>query len=531
MRLGLGLAILIVMAGCIQVDVAEPETAPVLQEQAPAPPPAPEAQADFDWFPPTPEAGEPVRFTPSVRSSAEGDEVQRVAWTIAGATHHENTPTTPLAEGEHHVKLEVVLASGMTASAERIVTVAPASASDDDAAEQPTPPPGNETTGAPAEAPAARDEPASNGTAVEVIPEDASSEVVQLREAVQQHLEGGPSVSVRARLVDTLFGFDSWGPPRSFSLTLQPSQLVDEEAWAAVDKQDVPFPFVEVYEGHVDGEPDSVVRLVLTWHWARGSIRVGDEVHLIRYEMAGNLPMAGGSAVAAPIDAVAKQPPALFERPDWAAHPCPDFLSEWTPIDYQPVVALGPSGLEPITTRIVMAGDGRYIEQVGHQAMPLLVAMLAEADAIYDHEVGIRFTLTGLHLDSALDQYRDPEVDDPLGDLEARFNGWRDGDRDLFHLVTGWPSSYAQANCIGAVGHPDSAYSFTPFEWEHEYVVFHTTALAHEWGHLFAAHHHYGNHGEAHLATLMIQGYTPGADPNFSSLTKGVIRGWAENNL
>lgn len=459
--------------------------------------------------PPAPKAGDDITLTASADAP-----VASWTWTMPDGARNANNPLRiRLAEGVHTFGIEAVAADGKTGKAQFELTVLAASAtSSPPSVSEPTTPSPPTTTTNPGPSPVA--EPA------------LSAEIKALRDAILASAGSSP-VSIATREVDTFLGWDSWGPPRSFNVILKPSDILDPEAFFEVDEEPVLAPFIEVYEGHVSGNEEQLVRLVLAATWARGSVRVGDQAYLLRINIPENIP-----APESPLrHGRAPPPPALVDGPGWRddANPCNN-LSFAGPVDAVPVVALGYSGLPLLEARLVMEVDQRAAERLGSESFAYLVAVAAEVDSIYHYEVGIRYRVVGLHVNTDPGYTTNPETTAPLGAMAAAWNG-RHTDRDLLHLVTGWPSSYAQANCIGAVGHPSEAYSFTPLGWDEDYTVFHTQALAHEFGHLYAAHHHYGNHVESELATIMIQGYTPGAQPVFSTLEKSVIRGWAEDEL
>lgn len=219
---------------------------------------------------------------------------------------------------------------------------------------------------------------------------------------------------------------------------------------------------------------------------------------------------------------------AMYEPRDHAEEDCWGFVPPYV----KPMAELGRAKDPPLTFDLVLDGDRAFGAGFGRDAFPLMVAMMQEADAIYDHEVGVRLRVVGLHLHTDPEMFPTPgdllDVS-PLAALAEHWNTRPGVARDVVYLFMGVRSDSAQANCIGGMGHPEVAYAFSPVEWETHPGSFHVRAVAHELGHLFAAHHHYGNHVETLGATLMIQGYTPGDRPVFSTLTKSVIRGWAEN--
>lgn len=390
------------------------------------------------------------------------------------------------------------------------------------------------------------------------VPATGFAPVLALRAALDEAVVSGKAVNVTAMAENDLRGSGTLGPAREYPIVLRPSLVLNGSAWAEIDGVRVDFPEVRAYEGEVEGKPGSLVRLTVTPDWARGTIRVNDVQYLIRLGLNGNLPFASdlGSTPSAPVNASAatasyawqEAPFTFYDRPDQTFHDC----LRPVPEDVKPMLEPlpGPTDEAPLVARIVLDADAQFLNQTGRHAFPLMVAFLNEVDSIYQHEVGIRFQLVGVHGNTDEGYYLPPEDEAPLGKLAEYWNARPDVARDVVHIFTGQPSSYAQANCIGGAGQPEIAYTFTPLNWARDYVVFHEQAMAHELGHIFSAHHHYGNHVEgmwsaagprgapdgvaapqAGLATIMIQGYTPGAKPVFGTFEKSVIRGWAEKHL
>lgn len=368
----------------------------------------------------------------------------------------------------------------------------------------------------------------------------------QLLESVHDAVARGSTVTVQAMLVRDILGFDALGTPREFKVRLKLSQLVSPAAWAEIGNQPAEFPFVEAYEGFVEGKPDQLVRLTLTDDWARGSVRVNDRTYLIRVGLNGNLPWsdsigaAMGQSGGNPPWTATSRTPSLYDPAEWKDEQ--EDCLRLAPPFVTPTTDMARASKSPLRARIVLDGDAQFAQQLGDQAFPIMVAMLNEMDSIYEYEVGIRYTIMGVHLHTDAKYFPKPGNGAPLKQLGAYWNERSAVGRDLLHLFTGQASDFAQANCIGGAGKAQYAYTFTPLGWERNTTVFHTQAFAHELGHIFSAHHHYGNHVETidpnagalsvpGYATIMIQGYTPGARPVFSTISKSVIRGWAENNL
>lgn len=374
---------------------------------------------------------------------------------------------------------------------------------------------------------------------------------VELLEAVREAVAAGRPVALDASPVtDTLGRGMGLGTPRPFVVTLRPSLVTSEGYWTEVNGSRVEAPFVEAYEGEVVDHPEWPVRLTLTREWSRGSILVtsspsaqgvtapGEPLvatsYLVRVGLDGNLPY--DSYPSEPREAETGRlsrgeapAPTRFDPVDWPEEDCLELVPPYV----TPVLDGGAARAEAITARIVLEGDAQLRDALHRHAFPILLAMLQETDIIYQHEVGIRFSLVGIHLQADPEAYPDPAEGDPVGTAAEIWNERTDVDRDVVHYVSGQESSYGVANCIGGAGKPEIAYTFTPLNWERNFTAFHTTAFAHELGHIFSAHHHYGNHVETggNMATLMIQGYTPGIRPVFSTLSKSVIRGWAEEHV
>jgi plastocyanin len=498
----------VVLAGCVQ---PEPEPATVVTKTTAV---AGAPQVSFTWEPQEPRAGDDVRFVPQVKV-AKGSNVTSWKWNLGDGVLASTAAVThafPTA-GNRTVELRVTASDGQTGLAKAVVRILPAAAGTPPVAEG-----GGNATLPSGEAPPAA------GPVLEPA-------VAQLRSRVLEAIATGSSVAVDSFEVDTFLGFDSVGPSSQFRLVLKPGLALHPDFWAEVDGSPAARPFVEVYEGHVEGQPDKLARLTIASGWARGAVRVGDQEHLIRVNMDENLPRSRSALAATPAAAPPPPPPARVDPAWWTDdEQCTGGLSGWAPLTVTPVAGLGRSTLPAIQAEVILDADAGMLERFGEDTMPLMVAMLNEMDMTYDYEVGVRFQVVGVHANTDSGYYPDPDQTSPLQRLEDYWAQRHREERDLVHLFTGHASGYAEANCIGGAGSP-AGVSFTPISWEEQYTVFHTRAFAHEFGHLFAAHHHYGNHVESELATIMIQGYTPGAQPVFGTLERSVIRGWAQQML
>ncbi|MGB0652053.1 MAG: M12 family metallo-peptidase [Thermoplasmatota archaeon] len=377
---------------------------------------------------------------------------------------------------------------------------------------------------------------------------DVPGALTDLRLEVADLVGSGSTVSLSTISVASLTGSDpDPGAEEDLSFVLVPATTVDNGTWARIDDVPVAMPDIDLYEGHVEGDETRLVRLAVTDDWARGLVLPLDQVvgpghlvsdgagyQLIRMGLEGNLPPGewpessgrGGASDGAwlPAEERAMSQPVAFDGPGMVYdRDCLELVP--------PYAAWGPlaSGGTQVVD-IIMDADAEAYHRLGDDTLPILAAMLHEVDGIYQQQVDVRLRLAGLHAHTEMEHFPDPAAEPPLGVLADYWNQ-RDDERDVVNLVTGRESSFAMANCIGGAGHPDVGYTFTPLNWAEDYTVFHMTALAHELGHIFGAHHHYGNHVEQHMASIMIQGYTPGILPAFSTLSKSVIRGWIENEV
>lgn len=321
--------------------------------------------------------------------------------------------------------------------------------------------------------------------------------------------------------------------PVDVELELIRSALVANDTWAEIDGERVPMPWIETYEGNLAGDPGSPARLTISETFASGSVRIDDIAYRIRVNMDGNFPLGADWEAIEEEDAAVR---AALLSPGWTfdkdgVEPR-DCLSP-IPQPIAPVVGRSAYAGEELIVDIVLDTDAEMAMVFGAGTWPLVVAQLNEVDGIYDHQVSVRFHVVGLHAHTDPNATSDPLEVAPLADLAEYWNAREDVDRDIVHLVTGHDSDYAQANCIGGAGMPDIAYTFTTIHWAKEDYgrMRHTQTFAHELGHIFNAHHHYGNPVEGAVGTtIMFQGGEK-INPVFGTLEKSVIRGWSESNI
>lgn len=352
-------------------------------------------------------------------------------------------------------------------------------------------------------------------------------------DALREAILAGETVTLPAEPA-YLLAFDPRnGGAVDVELELVRSELVSNETWAEIDGERVPMPWIETYEGHLAGDPGSPARLTLGETFASGSVRIDDVTYRIRVGMDGNFPMG------ADWDAIEPEPAqtrAYLMSPAWTfdkgGEEPRDCLS-LVPQPITPVVTRGAFEGEELVVDMILDTDAEMAMIFGAGTWPLVVAQMNEVDAIYGHQLGMRFRVVGLHAHTDPNATSDPEEEAPLADLAEYWNARLDVERDIVHLVTGHDSSFAQANCIGGAGMPEIAYTFTTIHWAKEDYgkTRHAQTFAHELGHIFNAHHHYGNPVEGAVGTtIMFQGGEK-INPVFSTLSKSVIRGWTEAHV
>ena len=328
--------------------------------------------------------------------------------------------------------------------------------------------------------------------------------------------------------MDTFLGFDDFGSASSATLKVTRSELM-QDTWFEINGIAYYGPFLRVYDVHVDGEPSNIGHVLVAHDFIRGAVRIGDAMELIRINMNGNLPANVQPTALPDMDTAAPDSAPPSSCPSDGI-PLNDGLRAVPPyLDPLDGLALL-SDAEMLRSRTIVDADWKAYERWGEHLPAMMVGMTIEMNIAYRYEVGISHEIVGIHLNLIPNYYPNPEPDAPFPEVMKWWDGHHVGERDVLHLFTGFDSSYAQANCIGSVG-TTAGYSFSSILWEEQYAFLNTNVYAHEFGHLYAAHHHYGNHVEADLATIMIQGYTPGAEPQFSSVSRSVMRGWAEEYL
>jgi hypothetical protein len=326
---------------------------------------------------------------------------------------------------------------------------------------------------------------------------------------------------------------------QTMNVTLERSRMLDQSTFFQINTVNHTGPFVRVYEGHVVDRPNSLVQLTLTDDFMRGVVRIDNDIFLVRVGTDGNLPAAlsaGGNP------GYAYKEPASGDPVGCPADDIPNNNQDvpgingghrFIPPYMSPEFVLTAGEAPELEARIILDADLDAYKQWGRHLPAMMIAMHAEQSVTYRHQVGVRFRIAGVHLNTIEGYYPEPFDTPATFDYMERWWGSYLGDqRDIVHLITGKPINTYMASCIGGAG-TRYGYFYTSTGQESTVASFRTmNFISHEIGHLFSAHHHYANHVEAPgSATLMIQGYTPGDVPVFSSLSRGVMRGWAEQYL
>ena len=323
------------------------------------------------------------------------------------------------------------------------------------------------------------------------------------------------------------------------NVALTRSRMLDEDTFFQINTVDHTGPFVRVYEGHVVDRADSLVHLTLADDFLRGVVRIGNDLYLVRIGMLGNLPVAlrdGGDPT------YVRRQPQSGDPVGCPADPIPNNNQDVPGVNgghrllppyLSPQFILARGEAPELEARIILDADLDAYRDWGRHLPAMMIAMHVEQSVTYRHQVGVRLRIAGVHLNTIEGYYPEP-FDTPatFDYMEAWWGGYMADRRDIVHLLTGKLIDTYMASCIGAAGTP-YGYFYTSTDSEYEVASFHgINVMSHEIGHLFGAHHHYANHVEyPGSATLMLQGYTPGDIPVFSSLSRGVIRGWAEQYL
>jgi hypothetical protein len=375
-------------------------------------------------------------------------------------------------------------------------------------------------------------EKATAGCTSAEFPATGRADVCEVYERIEAAIAANATVVLPTIKLNSTLGADTFGDPQDLELRLTHSKVLAPDAFFEINGLPAEKPFMRAYEGHVEGLPANITHVLVSEDFIRGAVRMGDDMNLIRIAMKGNRPLDMPRRPADPSPAPAKKPP---QSPEPSGCPTDMFLNvaevRAVPPYISPMTGVGPADKPLLKSRVILDADYKAIWLWGERHMPaMMVGMLMEMDLTYRYEVGVRHTIVGVHLNKIQNFYQDTTPSAPFPEMMRWWDGHHAGERDVVHLYSGYDTGYAQANCIGSIG-TTAGYSFSPIPWEDQNGWFHQNVLAHELGHLYSAHHHYGNHAESHLATIMIQGYTPGVQPQFGSLERTVIRGWAEEYL
>lgn len=326
---------------------------------------------------------------------------------------------------------------------------------------------------------------------------------------------------------------------QTMNVVLTRSKMLDTATFFQINTVDHMGPFVRVYEGHLVDSPAALVHLTLADDFMRGVVRIQNDLYLVRIGMNGNLPAAIG---AGGNPGYAYHEPASGEPVGCPADYIPnnnlDLLGpsgghRWIPPYLSPEYLLSNGAAPELEARIILDADLDAYRQWGRHLPAMMIAMHVEQSVTYRHQVGVRFRIAGVHLNTIAGYYPTPlDTAATFDYMERWWGGYMADQRDIVHLLTGQPIGTYMASCIGGAG-TRYGYFYTATNGESSVPSFRNmNIVSHEIGHLFSAHHHYANHVEAPgSATVMIQGYTPGDMAVFSSLSRTVIRGWAEEYL
>lgn len=330
---------------------------------------------------------------------------------------------------------------------------------------------------------------------------------------------------------------------------LRRSAMLSEHSFFQINGIDRYGPFVRLYEGEIADQPGSLIHLTLADDFIRGSARAGTDYYLIRIGMAGNLPVnlqrtspepqpsripAAGAPQGCPEDGI----PGNHQDPSLPGVNLNGF-HRLVPPYLNPQFGLGLSDAPELLARVILDADLDAFADWGRHLPAMMIGLLFEQDTTYRVEVGVRHAIAGVHLNLIKDYFPTPlDQPDPFDQLDAWWGHYKTADRDIVHLLSGQEVGVFKANCIGGAGSP-FGYFYTTTQTESADRVHRETAniISHEIGHLYSAHHHYGNLVEAGdgKPTLMFGtgvGVGIGSGPPvFSSLSRSVIRGWAEEFL
>lgn len=328
-----------------------------------------------------------------------------------------------------------------------------------------------------------------------------------------------------------------------FSARIRRSDILDENSFFQINAIDYQGPFVRIYEGNISGDESALVYILLADDFLRGVVRNADGVFLIREGTDGNLPLtlaAGEATEYASNEPISGDPQGCPEDDIPNNHEDLPFFNgghRFVPPFMDPNYALNGAEEPLLQARIILDADLEAFQRWGRHLPALMIAMQIEQGSTFHYELGVRFSIAGVHM-NLLPEYFPTPFDTPetFDYIDAWWGNYKVAERDMVHLHTGRPIAIKMASCIGAAG-TAGGYLFTSTADETSDSGFsNINIISHEIGHLFSAHHQYGNHAEtaensAGSATIMIQGYTPGSEPNFSSLSRAIMRGWAKEYL
>ena len=315
---------------------------------------------------------------------------------------------------------------------------------------------------------------------------------------------------------------------RDFEVELRRS-AVTTDTQVELNGSRSPMSGVLAFEGNVAGKPDMLVRLTVAPAWARGAVRDGDHTYELRI----------GALPTALVDDATGTPSQGDSA--WMTNPLvppPDILTctsdplvggERDPRTVKPVTARGRSDDPLRTARLVIDAEPRVQQMLGNDTIAFAVFAAQEMDLVFHYEVGVRFELSLVALESEALPHRAVFLE-----MRDRWDAKLETPRDLVLLLDpGYAGGEGgQANCIGAAGYPEYAYATIGLDASHlDESHFLDYLLAHETGHLFNAMHADGTAHESDAGTLMFQGVVAsGFNLVFGTAERSYIRGWAESH-
>lgn len=338
-------------------------------------------------------------------------------------------------------------------------------------------------------------------------------------------------------------------PAGVLRLALEPNAILAPAAARRLAASGIDLSRTQTLRGTVLGDPSSIVRVTVTDSWASGYIMTAaGSLEIAPASGAGVVAREPRIALSGPIDV--EPGPGLPGTTD--NHQLLGCLSA-APLHY----AL-PDGLvfgwPSMEFKLAIGVDETFVTAYGADWASDALAIANGADGVYQ-QVGIDFSVVDIHSHGPLAGFAGNDPSALLNGTSNHYGGSHVGiGRDAVAMLFGKDFAagvLGQANCIGGAGNPNVAYlvgqmvgvpplNFGVTLYANAYVKI----LAHELGHLFNAHHHYGNCVDSLIPTRGIDANPDGGDfctlmfpsvdfldETMGSFERLVIRGWAESAL